>query len=146
MGPIIICMKVKPVGLNQVNSYYTECCASKCLPEVNRTQSYDFSCTFNLRKYATMDNSKGQDKESGGRHTRAADTLCPELFNFPLLPWTFSWTQLPQVPAESAEKPAGMHHCRNFQPPQHTPIATRLHLLQPLWKPRNPGNLHSDLT
>lgn len=63
MAPIIICMKVKPVGPNVVNSYYTECCANKSLPEVNRTQSYDFSCTFNLRKYATKDNIKGQESE-----------------------------------------------------------------------------------
>lgn len=63
MAPIIICMKVKPVGPNVVNSYYTECCANKCLSEVNRTQSYDFSCTFNLRKYATKDNIKGQESE-----------------------------------------------------------------------------------
>lgn len=69
MAPIIICMKVKPVGPSQVNSYYTECCANKYLPEVNRTQSYDFTCTFNLRKYATEDNIKGQDKQSEGHTT-----------------------------------------------------------------------------
>lgn len=69
MAPIIICMTVKPGGPNQVNSYYTECCANKSLSEVNRTQSYDFSCTFNLRKYATKENNKGQDKESEGHTT-----------------------------------------------------------------------------
>lgn len=69
MASIIICMKVKPVGPSQVNSYYTECCANKSLPEVNRTQSYDFSCTFNLRKYAIKYNNKGQDKEGKGHTT-----------------------------------------------------------------------------